>query len=91
MISARNILRHELIGLDVLVSEASNPFHRGICGQVIDETRNTLLIRTPCGNRMVPKQHSCFRFTLEGGLKVEVDGSALIMAPERRVNLYIKQ
>jgi ribonuclease P protein subunit POP4 len=91
MISARNILRHELIGLDVLVAEASNPFHRGICGRVIDETRNTLLIRTPCGDRMVPKQHSCFRFTLEGGVQVEVDGSALIMAPERRVTLNIKQ
>ena len=30
MISSQNVLRHELIGLDVLVSGAANPLHKGI-------------------------------------------------------------
>jgi len=38
MISPRNILRHELIGLDVLVARASNPGHVGVAGRIIDET-----------------------------------------------------
>jgi ribonuclease P protein subunit POP4 len=90
MITARNILRHELIGLDVLVMSASNSLHQGVCGRIIDETRNTLLVRTSYGDKRIPKVHSCFRFTLEGGVKVDVDGSALIMPPEKRVTLYIK-
>ena len=29
MISCQNVIRHELIGLDVLVAGAANPFHNG--------------------------------------------------------------
>jgi ribonuclease P protein subunit POP4 len=90
MIAPRNILRHEFIGLDVLVVEAKNPLYRGLCGIVIDETRNTLLIRTQCGDKRVPKPYSKFRFILDEGVKVEVDGSALIMAPEKRITQYTK-
>jgi len=90
MISLRDILRHELIGLDVSVAEASNPLHRGISGQIIDETRNTLLIRTPCGDRRIQKQYSRFRITLPEGTEVIIDGSALISAPERRITQYMK-
>ena len=46
MIIPRNVIRHELIGLDVLVVHASNPTCRGITGQIIDETRNMLIINT---------------------------------------------
>jgi ribonuclease P protein subunit POP4 len=90
MINARNILRHEIIGMDVLVVSASNSLHRGIAGKVIDETRNTLIIRTSSGDKMIPKMHSCFRFRFEGGTKVDVDGSVLIIPPEKRVTLNIK-
>jgi ribonuclease P protein subunit POP4 len=90
MISSRNILRHELIGLDVSVAEASNPLQRGISGQIIDETRNTLLIRTACGDRRIQKQYSRFRITLPEGTEVIIDGSALISAPERRITQYMK-
>ena len=90
MISPRNILRHELIGLDVSVVEASNPLHRGISGLIVDETRNTLLIRTPAGNRRIQKQYSRFRITLPDRTRVIIDGSALVSAPERRITQYMK-
>jgi ribonuclease P protein subunit POP4 len=54
MISVRNILRHELLGLEVLVITASNPLHEGIGGRIIDETKNTLLIRTSDGKQRIP-------------------------------------
>ncbi|MCW3992450.1 MAG: ribonuclease P protein subunit, partial [Candidatus Bathyarchaeota archaeon] len=44
-ITARNLLRHELIGLDVEVVRDRNPSNASIRGRVVDETRNTLLIR----------------------------------------------
>jgi len=90
MISSRNVLRHELIGLGVSVMYASNPTHIGVHGIVVNETRNMLAILQGHRVKWVPKQASIFRLTLpEGGL-VDVRGTALIMAPERRVNLYKK-
>ena len=91
MIAPRNILHHELIGLDVLVVEATNPLHRGISGRVIDETRNTLVIRNACGDKRIPKSHTRFRFSLGGGVLVEVDGSALVNAPEKRITQHTKK
>jgi ribonuclease P protein subunit POP4 len=90
MISPRNVLRHELIGLDVSVVEASNPLHRGIAGMIVDETRNTLLIRTPAGDRRIQKQYSRFRIILPDRTLVIIDGSALVAAPERRITQYMK-
>ncbi len=65
MISPQNVLRHELIGLDVLVVRASNPGHAGVSGRVTDETRNTLVILTGRGGeKQIPKRFSVFRFRL---------------------------
>jgi len=90
MISSQNVLRHELIGLDVLVVNASNPAQVGISGRIIDETRNTLVILGEGGQLRVPKRFSIFRLTLPGGVRVEIDGSVLAMPPERRINMYWK-
>jgi ribonuclease P protein subunit POP4 len=90
MISPRNILRHELIGLEVLVTGASNPALRGLSGRIIDETRNTLVIRCDHGTKRVQKDGTRFRLTLPDGVLVEIDGSALVMAPEKRINAIQK-
>lgn len=90
MISPRNVLRHELIGLDVLVVKASNPAHIGIAGRIIDETRNTVVIQGVEGQKRVPKSFSRFRLTLPDGIRVEIDGSMLAMPPERRINIHWK-
>ncbi|CCJ36609.1 ribonuclease P protein component 1 [Methanoculleus bourgensis] len=90
MISPRNVLRHELIGLDVLVARASNPGHVGVSGRIIDETRNTLVIRTERGEKRIPKRFSVFRFRLPDGTTVDVDGSSLEMQPERRITMRIR-
>ncbi len=91
MISSRNVLRHELIGLDVLVSGASNPHQRGLSGRIVDETRNLLMIETPGGVKRIAKMHSTFRVSLPSGELVEIDGSVLVLAPEKRINLHEKK
>jgi len=91
MISSRNVLRHELIGLDVLVSGAKNPGQKGLSGRIIDETRNLLVIETPKGIRRVTKMHGIFRVSLPSSELVEIDGSVLVSAPEKRINLHEKK
>jgi len=87
MISPQNVLKHELIGLDVLVSGASNPLHRGICGRIIDETKNLVVIMTLNGVKRIPKMHTRFQLHL-GSRIVEIDGSVMALAPEKRINLH---
>ena len=90
MISPRNVVRHELIGLDVLVVQSSNPTCTGVSGQIIDETRNMLTIRTGEKLKKIPKMTSVFRLILPDGTPVEIQGSALVMAPEKRVSQHKK-
>ena len=81
MISSQNVLRHELIGLDVLVSGAANPEQRGLSGCIIDETRNLIMIETPRGVKSIPKMHSTFQVVLSSRERVEIDGSGCATAP----------
>lgn len=88
MISSQNVIRHEMIGLDVLVSGASNPLHRELTGHIIDETKNLLVIETLKGTKRIPKMHSRFQLRLPGSELVEIDGSVMALAPEKRINLH---
>jgi len=91
MISSQNVLRHELIGLDILVSGAANPTQSNLSGRVIDETRNMLAIETLQGIKRIPKLHSRFQLRLASGELVEIDGSVMVLAPEKRINLHEKK
>jgi ribonuclease P protein subunit POP4 len=85
MITPHNILRHELIGLQVRVLDGLNPSVDGIQGRVIDETRNTLAISKAQETVMIPKEIATFRFHLPSGALVDVDGRRLISKPENRL------
>ena len=91
MITPQNILFHEFIGQDVTVVHASNPSLTGITGVIIDETRGVVTIKTATGMKMVGKKGATFRLRLPGGMVVDLDGSALLMAPERRISMRIRR
>ncbi|MCP1662986.1 MAG: ribonuclease P protein subunit [Methanocalculus sp. MSAO_Arc1] len=91
MITPENVLRHELIGLNVLVVHATNPAQEGITGLITDETRNMITIQTPVGLKHVPKKHSIFRVTLPDRVQVELSGSTIIGRPEKRITMRIKK
>lgn len=85
MMEPATLPRHELTGLEVCVRDASDPTLVGRSGQVVDETRNTLLISARDGSEIqVPKPITTFEFRTPDGTAVAVDGSRLVARPARR-------
>ena len=84
MRTAKNILRHELIGLECTVVKADNKSQIGISGKIVDETRKTIVIESSKGLRTIPKQGSVFRMKLPKET-ADVPGNLLIAKPEDRI------
>ncbi len=91
MITPKNIVRHELIGLRTEITESSNPTCTGISGRVVDETKNLLIIKTGKGEKKIQKRNTKFIFTLPDRTRVKVDGSLLVARPEDRIRLKTKK
>ncbi|MCX6771605.1 MAG: ribonuclease P protein subunit [Candidatus Micrarchaeota archaeon] len=84
MITAENLRLHELIGLHAKVAESLSVPHKGIRGLVVDETKNTLVIRAGKEEKIVPKKGSVFLFTLPGREKVRLEGDKIAYRPYDR-------
>ena len=84
MRNAKNILKHELIGLECEVKQSKNKSQIGMKGKVVDETRNILTLETEKGEKLIEKKNAEFIFAFSGGEKVAVDGKLLIGRPEAR-------
>lgn len=84
MITPYNILRHEFIGLKAEVVEAKHPGY--LCsGTIINETRETITIKTKNKTKKLPKKSIKLRITLPQGEVVKIDGRLLISRPEDRI------
>ncbi len=79
------ILQHEFIGLEAKVVRSTHPDYVGIAGKVIDETRNTLVIRHRDIDKVVIKNIAVFHFILPDGTIVEIEGNAIVGRPEDRL------
>ena len=84
-ITPQNILKHELIGLLVEVTDAKNKKNIGICGKVIDETQKTIIVLSKHKKKRVFKALTTLCFTLPDGKKVEVKGKLLLHRPWERL------
>lgn len=85
----KNILYHELVGLYVKIVDSTSETYVGLEGKVVDETYNTLIIKTDNGEKKVLKHISKFMFTLPSGLKIIVNGSRLVGRPEERLKKIV--
>ncbi len=82
----KNILRHEVIGLEARIIDHPSQSLVGLSGKVVYETRNTLHIKDQGGKiRIVPKEHGRFLFKLGDKTFARVNGSRLIGRPEERL------
>ena len=85
MITQQNIVRHELIGLEVKVSKGNDFKCVGISGQIIDETKNMILIISGQKRIWVVKDKITLDITIPSGDVVRVSGNRLFGRPEERI------
>ena len=90
-ITPQNILRHELIGLNARVSWSKDPTIRGMRGRVVDESKNMLVLVGGGQIRRIPKDVATFRFKLDNGTLVDVDGLRLLARPENRLKTRVRR
>jgi ribonuclease P protein subunit POP4 len=83
MITKKNILKHELIGLPAEVVSSTHNGYVGMKGLIVDETMNTLVMEVDRSEKVIPKKGTRFRFSLPED--VEVNGSKLIFRPQDRI------
>jgi len=79
-----NILKHELIGLQVKVVESKVKSQVGFEGKIVDETRDTLLISTRRGEKKVLKRDVKIQ-TKVADEAIKITGKNLVGKPEDRL------
>ncbi len=81
----RDILKHELIGLDIEIVDSSNKSLIGKKGTIIDETRNSFVLKDSNGQRIrLLKNVIVFRVKLNSAL-LEINGKETVGRPEDRL------
>lgn len=86
MITPHNLVRHELIGLQVRIADSANRQQIGLQGRVVDETRNTLTVEIAGHDKRFVKDQCDFSFTLPGSkTRVRVHGQVIVGRPEDRI------
>lgn len=85
MITIKNFLYSTFIGLEVEITNSSQHGLVGLKGTVVDETKNLIVIKKQDKKEVkIPKVSSTFRFTLESGETVEVEGRRIAFRPHER-------
>ena len=86
-----NIICCEFIGTDVRVAQSNHRGNIGICGKVVDETRNTFTILHQGKKKTVAKDLSGFHFRFADRTIVEVNGRLLMGRPEDRLKKNVRR
>jgi ribonuclease P protein subunit POP4 len=80
----KTLAREELIGLNVTIRECKDPSWIGQSGIILDETKNTFLIKIKDQKKKIAKETAIFEFEY-GGKKITLDGSKIAFRPEDRI------
>jgi ribonuclease P protein subunit POP4 len=86
-----NIIRHEFIGTEGKIAESPHAGYVGICGEVIDETKNTFTLLHTGKAKSIVKNSAVFNFKFSDGTIVEIDGRLLVGRPEDRLKKTVKR
>lgn len=83
--STSNIMYHEFIGKNVTIIESSIINLIGLSGVVVDETKNTLKLKTNNGIKIIIKSIVTLSIELSNRIKVQVEGRKISYRPEDRI------
>jgi ribonuclease P protein subunit POP4 len=84
MTDNKNLVKHELIGLNIEIINSKNPTLKGVSGKIIDETKSTIKIKSQKGTKIIIKDQIKMLITIDNK-KIEVDGSKLVGKLEDRL------
>jgi len=82
--NAKDIRKHELIGLKCEIVNASNASLVGCKGRIIDETRNTLILDCDGQTKTILKEQATLNIEVDGQV-VQVKGEDLVARPHDRL------
>lgn len=91
MLTPRNILKHELMGLHCRILKSRNRKQEGIAGTVVDETKNIIVIEKNGKANKIAKDGAEFVFMLPHGKSVKVSGSLIVARPENRIKIRLRK
>ena len=80
----KKLAREELIGLKVKIKECKDPNWIDKSGLIVDETKNTFLLKIDDEQKMIAKNIATFEFSYDGK-KITLDGSKIAFRPEDRI------
>ncbi|MBT4823725.1 ribonuclease P protein subunit [Candidatus Woesearchaeota archaeon] len=86
MVSNKEVLKQELIGLSVKIIEAQNQSLKGLNGKIIDETKHTFVVLVNNNNKTIIKKGCVFQFKIKEKT-FNVDGVLLEKRPEERIKI----
>jgi len=81
-----HVIHAEWIGKHGKVVSSTNPDALGIEGTIVDETKNTVTIETPRGDKKVQKRGTVF--AIDGH---QVSGDDVLASPEERIKLKVNK
>ncbi|MEA3229453.1 MAG: ribonuclease P protein subunit [archaeon] len=85
MITSTNLVRHELIGLEMVVNQSKDKRFTGISGSIVDETKSMMIIESNSRRIRLVKKDMIFDITIPTGDVVRVCGKILAGRPEERI------
>ncbi len=77
--------KNEFIGENVCITKCKDPKLNGKTGKIIDETKNTFVIKTEDGKeKRIAKEIASFEFMINNE-KIMIEGSKICYRPEDRI------
>ncbi|MBS7632478.1 ribonuclease P protein subunit [Candidatus Bathyarchaeota archaeon] len=86
-----DVVRYEFIGTEAKIARSCQSSYVGVCGKVIDETKNTFTLLDKEKKRVIIKNSAVFHFKFPDGTVVEIDGGLLVGRPEDRLKKTIRR
>jgi ribonuclease P protein subunit POP4 len=80
----KNLRKGELIGRNIEITGSKNKSTSGLEGKIINETKNTITIKTKKGKKTIIKSQITFKMKNNGSTII---GEEISVSPEERIKL----